>query len=272
MSAPVIRIFSDLHYRDSGSSLHRLESLAPLLAGADHIVLNGDTLDSHAASELSDLTEVKTFFASHAPQVTFLSGNHDPDISPHGELLLHDDRVWITHGDVLFDDIAPWSSLRSVMAQRLKRLAAECPHDSTDLVATRLRLNRLACHHLPEPHDRFDRSLRARATRLAHNLFPPDRLLSMLSVWRNTPAIARRLALAQRRRARLVLLGHTHYPGVWTAPGGNGPVVVNTGSFCRPFGGLFVELCGDHVQVVRIAAKNGEFRRSRVVSGFSLAP
>ena len=272
MSAPVIRIFSDLHYRDSGSSLHRLESLVPLLTDADQVVLNGDTLDSHAASELSDLAEVKAFFESHTPHVTFLSGNHDPDISPHGELSLHEERVWITHGDVLFDDIAPWSSLRPEMVSRLKRLAAERTHDSTDLVATRLRLNRLACHHLPEPHDRFDRSLRARAARLAHNIFPPDRLLSMLSVWRNTPTLARQLALAQRPRARLVLLGHTHYPGIWIDRRGNGPVVVNTGSFCRPFGGLFVELCGDRVQVVRIASKNSEFRRGRVVAGFSLAP
>jgi predicted phosphodiesterase len=272
MSDPVIRVFSDLHYQDSESALHNLAALAPLLAGADQIVLNGDTLDSQAAHGLPHVGETRAFFARHAPRVTFLSGNHDPDISPHGELSLHDDRVWITHGDVLFPDIAPWSSLREEIRRRLASLHAEIPAEELARLETRLRLNRVACHHLPELHDRFDRRLLTRVGRLVHNIFPPDRLLAMLRVWRTTPAIARRLALAQRPRARLVLLGHTHFPGVWRDRAGRGPVVVNTGSFCRPFGGQFVELRGDAVQVVRIERHNGEFHRGRVVAGFSLAP
>ncbi len=271
MSAPVIRIFSDLHYRDGGSTLQRLEALAPLFVGADHIVLNGDTLDTQAVAGHPLVPEARAFFGQHAPQVTFLSGNHDPDISAHAELSLHDDRVWITHGDVFFEDIAPWSSLRAEMAQRLERLIRDIPPGTFDRVETRLHLNRLACHGLPEPHDRFDRSLLTRASRLAHILIPPHRPLRMLDAWRSTPERVRVLARLQRPRAQLVLVGHTHFPGVWHARG-NGPVVVNTGSFCRPFGGLFVELCGDHVQVVRITQKRGEFRRGRVIAGFSLAP
>ena len=270
MSAPVIRIFSDLHYRDGESSLHRLESLVPLLAGADQVVLNGDTLDSQTTGILPHLAETRAFFAQQTHQVIFLSGNHDPDISAQAELSLHDDRVWITHGDVLFDHIAPWSSLRAEMAGRLERLAPESSPEGNDRVETRLRRNRLVCHGLPEAHDRHDRSLLTRAVRIAHVLIPPHRPLAMLRAWRTTPALARRLALAQRPRARLIVLGHTHFPGVWRDR--DGPVVVNTGSFCRPFGGQFVELCGDRVQIVRIEQKHGEFHRGRIVAGFSLAP
>jgi predicted phosphodiesterase len=270
MSAPVIRIFSDLHYRDGASSLQSLESLASLLPGADQVVLNGDTLDTQAPSARPLIDEARAFFAQRTPHVTFLSGNHDPDISPHGELSLHDGRVWITHGDVFFDEIAPWSSLRTELIRRLERHAQEAPPEDPDRVEARLLRNRIVCQGLPEPHDRFDRSLRTRLLRIIDNVFPPDRLLSMLRVWLTTPTLARRLAQAQRSRARLVVLGHTHFPGVWRHH--NGPVVVNTGSFCRPFGGLFVELRGEHVQVVRIVQKRGEFHPGRIVAGFSLAP
>ncbi len=270
MSALVTRIFSDLHYRDGASRLHRLAALAPLLAGADHLVINGDTLDSQAPHAGPLLAEARDFFKNEAPRVTLLSGNHDPDISPHTELLLNEDRVWITHGDVLCENVAPWSSRRDELAKRLQSLATTVPPETLYLVETRLRLNRLACHHLPDPHDCFDRSLHTRLVRLAHALFPPNRLLSMVNTWHTTPALARALAREQRPRARLIVVGHTHFPGVWRDA--DGPVVVNTGSFSRPFGGLFVELCGDKVQVVRIVQKNGEFHRGRVVAGFSLAP
>jgi len=270
MSAPVTRIFSDFHYRDGASRLHRLDALLPVLAGADHLVINGDTLDSQAPQAAPLLAEALAFFARQAPRVTVLSGNHDPDISPHTELSLNDGRVWITHGDLFCDNIAPWSSRREELEVRLQRLSTTVPPETLHLVETRLRLNRLACHDLPDPHDCFDRSLQTRLVRLANALFPPDRLLSMLNTWRTIPALARALAREQRPRARLVVLGHTHYPGVWRDR--DGAVVVNTGSFARPFGGLFVELRGDHVQIVRIAQKNGEFHRGPVVAGFSLAP
>ncbi len=268
MSAPVLRIFSDLHYRDGQSSLQRLDAMAPLLEGADQIVLNGDTLDTQTASALPDLAEARAFFAQHTPGSIFLSGNHDPDISDQTELSLRDDRIWITHGDVLFDEIAPWSSLRPEMVRRLTGLV-NAPPEGADRVRARLHRHRLACLNLPTHHDRLNRSLIYRSVRLANTLFPPHRLLAMLDAWRTTPSLARSLALAERPRSRLVVVGHTHYPGVWRDR--EGPVVINTGSFCRPFGGLFVEVCGENVRAVRIVRKGGEFHPGRVIAEFSVA-
>ncbi len=270
MAALVTRIFSDLHFRDGQSALHDLGSLAPLLAGADHLVLNGDTLDTLTPAAVPLLAEVRAFFPQQAPRVTFLSGNHDPFISEHGELLLNDGRVWITHGDVLFGDIAPWSGHRAKIRQRLSALARDTPLQEPDLIEHRLHRNRVVCARLPDPHNHFDRRRTTRALRVARVLFPPRRPLAMLNAWCTTPARARALADAQRPAARLVVVGHTHFPGVWRHT--CGPVVVNTGSFCRPFGGQFVELRGDEVQVIRIDKINGRFQRGRVVAGFSLAP
>jgi predicted phosphodiesterase len=270
MSAPVTRIFSDLHYLDGQSTLHRLETLVPLLQGVDHVILNGDTLDTQIPDAPAHVDELRAFFARHVPRVTFLSGNHDPYIVSDAELSLNDGRVWITHGDVLFDEVAPWSGHRTEIIRRQKRLADTTPSSNPGLIEERLRRNRIVCEGLPEPHNPFDRSLWTRALRVARVLFPPRRLLAMVNVWFVTPGLARRLARAQRPSARLVVVGHTHFPGVWSE--GEGPVVINTGSFCGPFGGLFVELRGDHVQAVRIVQKNGQFHPGRTVAGFSLAP
>lgn len=271
MSVPVIRIFSDLHYRDSESRLQSLDTLLPLLDGADQVVLNGDTLDTQPPAAPADLAEVRAFFTRHTGPVTFLSGNHDPDISDRAELSLQDGRVWITHGDVFFDNIAPWSSLRAEMARRLATLTRDLPAVEHGRLETRLRLNRLACLRLPEPHDRSHRSLTTRVARLTHTLFPPHRLLAMLRAWCATPALARRLAGEQRPRARLVVLGHTHHPGVWKDRA-SGVTVVNTGTFCPPFGARFVELQGDRVRVVRIVWRGGAFHPGRTVAEFPLAP
>jgi predicted phosphodiesterase len=266
MAAPVLRIFSDLHYRDGQSSFQRLDSFAPLLAGADHVILNGDTVDTQSSAAVPLLADARAFFARHAPIVTFLSGNHDPDISGQTELSLQGGSVWVTHGDVFFDDIAPWSSLRNEMVRRLEQLAKDNSQAGPDMVETRLRHHRVACHALPQIHDQFDRSLITRAVRIVNALIPPRRLLKMLDVWRTTPALARHLALAERPRSRVVVLGHTHYPGVWRHHAG--PIVINTGSFCRPFGGQFVELCDGNLRVVRIVLKRGEFHPGRIVAEF----
>ncbi|HEY8991397.1 MAG TPA: metallophosphoesterase, partial [Luteolibacter sp.] len=211
----MIRIFSDLHYRDSESRLQSLDTFLPLLAGADQVVLNGDTLDTQPPAPADHLVEVRAFFARHAGPVTFLTGNHDPDVSDRAELSLADGRVWITHGDVLFDDIAPWSSQRAEMARRIATLSRDLSADEHGRIETRLRLNRVACLNLPERHLRSHRALATRVARLTHTLFPPHRLLAMMRAWLATPALARRLAGEQRPRARLVVLGHTHHPGVW---------------------------------------------------------
>lgn len=271
MSAPLIRIFSDLHYGDSESHIRSLDALAPLFVGVDRIVLNGDTLDTHSDPDHSTRSALRLFFARHPGRVTWLSGNHDPDIEDAiAELLLLDGRVWITHGDVLFDDIAPWSSLRGEMLRRLAALYRDLPAGELARIETRLRLNRQACLGLVETHPRTHRDGVTRILRLIHTVFPPHRLFAMLRAWRETPARARRLAREQRPRARLVVLGHTHHAGVWRERGGI--TVVNTGTFCTPFDPRFVELLGDRVRVVRIVRRGGEFHPGPVVAEFPLAP
>lgn len=252
--------------------LHRLGALDPLMEGIDHLILNGDTLDTQTSAERAHLDEIRAYFPQRVPRVALHSGNHDPFVSDIAECSLLDGRIWVTHGDVLFDAVAPWSSHRPEIERRIKTLSAGVAPEELGTVETRLRLHRQACLDLPEPHDRHDHRLITRIARLAHLFAHPGRPIAMLRAWCRTPSLARRIAQAQRPLARVVVVGHTHFPGVWRDPSGKGPVVINTGSFSRPFGAQCVDVRGDRVQVVRIRQSGDSFRPDRVIAGFSLAP
>lgn len=270
MADPVIRVFSDLHYGDARSRLRDLAALRPLLHGADEVVLNGDTVETQIPGWESGWGEVAGFFAKAGPRPTFLTGNHDPDLQAPAELGLAGGRVWVTHGDVFYEAIAPWSHHAPELRRRLEVLRAGVTPAEWARVETRLRLNRAACVALPGLLDVSRRNMAARMARLVRTVLPPTRLLEMAKSWRETPARVGAVAGLERPAARVVLLGHTHYPGVWVAPGRRGLRVVNTGSFARPFGGAFVELAGERVRVVRIVEQGGKFLPGRVVAEWLL--
>ena len=271
MAAPVTRIISDLHYADSTSWVRSLASLRPLFEEADQIIVNGDAVDSQATDDGPGLlAEVKSFFAEFAPPTEFITGNHDPDISSVHELSLCDNRAWLTHGDILFDDIAPWSAAVGEIRRRLVHLSAHLSPVERAQIETRLRLFRLASFKLPRECDPGDRNLLRCAIRLFRVFFPPQRTLAMLRCWRDGPGLADALAEAQRPAAQLVVVGHTHCPVVWRAPSGR--VIVNTGAFGPMRGPLAVELAAEKVRVVSIARRGGFFRLDEKVAEFPLAP
>ncbi len=273
MGVMSVRVFSDLHYRDPSSGVRQLAALKPLFAEADEIVLNGDTLDTRLPAAGETLAELRGFFGRVGPAVRFLSGNHDPDISEEAELLLGDGRVWVTHGDVLFDDIVPWSEHRAEFVRRLGVLEAGLAPEERARVETRLRRHREVCAGFHGEARHVRDHIVARTRRVVATLFPPTRVMAILDSWRGTPRLAAALAREQRAAARVVVLGHTHYPGVWRVPGPAGEpgvTVINTGSYTRPWGACFVELCGERVRVVRIVKVGREFRPGRVVAELGL--
>jgi predicted phosphodiesterase len=274
MSAVRLRIFSDLHFRDPCSALQDLARLAPLLGDADQVVFNGDSIDTRVSTQARHLGELRAFAERSGREITWLSGNHDPDISPHAELLLRDERLWITHGDVFFDTIAPWSHHAAELRRRFAAASSGLAEPDRHRVETRLRLHREIVRALPEPEHLQRPHAMARLRRFAHTVFPPRRPFEMLRAWAGTPRRVAALALAQRPRARVVVLGHTHYPGVWRVPvePGRPPlVVINTGSFTRPFGGAFVDIEDDLLRVRRIRRDfDGVFHAGRTLAEMDL--
>jgi predicted phosphodiesterase len=268
VASSLLRIISDLHLGDERSWVQDPAALAPLLAGIDALVLNGDCCDTQTATGRNAPDAVRRFFAERVPQVTFLTGNHDPDVSETDELSLAGGRVWVTHGDVLFDDIAPWSRLQPILARRLAQIRGRHPPADWERIPTRIRMMREACLRLPPEEVSHTKGLRAQLHRMAFDLFPPRRALAMLRVWRAAPRLAADLAAAQRPDARFIVLGHIHFPRVWRRP--DGRVIINTGSFAPPLGGLFVDLTADSLTVRKIARRAGLFHPGAVVAAFPL--
>jgi predicted phosphodiesterase len=270
VAEPLIRVVSDVHFADRASRVRALAELSPLLEGADSFVFNGDTLDTRPGPDDARTRalreEVLGFFGRAAPRVTFLTGNHDPDLSDRHLLDAADGRVFLTHGDVLFDTIVPWSSESGRIRGRIIAAMASLPDDGLD---SRLRAFRSVAASLPQRHQAERNPFRYLWRLAGDTVWPPNRALEILRAWREAPAKAASLAARHRPAARVVLIGHVHKPGVSRTP--SGTVVVNTGSFCRPFAPVAAEITAGAVRVRRVDRTRGAFRLGPVFEEIALS-
>jgi predicted phosphodiesterase len=273
VAAPLTRIFSDIHYGDRASRVTRLAQLQPLLDGVDHLVLNGDTLDTRPGPNPGYTAQLRaeldTFTTSAGVPLTLLTGNHDPDLTGRHALDLAEGRVFVTHGDILFNDIVPWG--RDV--PEIKRLIAAELATLTPAVFEQLdahlALWRRVCLRIPQRHQSERNRLKYALRFAADTVWPPTRVFRVLAAWRRAPALAAALARRHRPASRFILTGHTHRPGIWRQP--DGLTVINTGSFCPPTGGCVVDLTIDRLIVRRTDSRGGEFYAGPVIADFALA-
>lgn len=240
--------------------------IRPLIDGAERTVLNGDSVDTRFIDQHSAAAAGRDrfleFIAPFGERLTLVTGNHDPDISPHHHLELAEGRILVTHGDVLFPSVAPWGwEAAHVLAARTKRLA-ELPLAEHELLETQLgvckhasyatrHLSPSALHEADGPMVRF--------MRLASRVRRADKILTS---WFRTPNLAANLAAKHRPRAELVIIGHTHFPGIWRR---QNRTVINTGAFTPPFGATAVDFVGDHVDVRAVVRTRDGFGVGRIV-------
>lgn len=273
MAADITRILSDLHYGDPASRVRTLAALRPLFAGADRIVFNGDSLETRASPISSQTDEIRREFLEFAhheiPRCTLVTGNHDADLSGTHSLDLLGGLVLVTHGEVLFDELVPWShelpQIRRLFREELAALTPAQRDDPTE----RLVACKRACAKLRLPHNPHPRDLWQRLIFTARIFWPPQCTLAMVRAWYELPDRAATFARRYRPGSRFVLVGHTHRPGVWMRPG---MVVINTGSFRPPFGCYAVDVSPEWVVVRRVRYYHGSFALGRVVASFALAP
>lgn len=273
MPTPITRIFSDLHYGDRASALTSLDAIEPLFEGATDIVLNGDTLDTRPSRNPAATVElrahVQQFFRQRAPAAVWLTGNHDPDISSEHALELAGRAVFVTHGDILFEDLVPWGRDATVLAKHVAdELAALTPEARTQLEEL-LPAYRRAAGAIPQRHQSERNRLKYAVSFAADTFWPPLRILRVLRAWRETPARAAALLERHQLPAKFFVMGHTHRLGATTTA--NGVVVLNTGAFCPPCGGAVVDVTADRLSLRTVERRRGEYRLSTTVAEFELA-
>lgn len=270
MPDPIVRILSDLHFRDRGSRLQDPDALLPLMQGVEHLVINGDALEARHPNSVGLLLELRQFFARLNAQITWVAGNHDPEISAHQEVQLAGGALWATHGDIFWESAAPWSRQaayvrRLVREERIKRRMDPDRSEIEELFsAHRAAHIRVGAHHDPTDH-----SPRGKLKHLFTALFPPTQVWSMLRCWQSSPRLAARWAQKHRPRARFVVYGHTHFPRCWQFRD-LGITVINTGSFTKPFGALCVDVAGERVLVRRVVENAGGFEAGPIWREFPL--
>lgn len=272
MAAPPIRIVSDVHFAEGVSRVRSLDELRPLADGASMLVFNGDTMDTRPGRDDRRTAQVRRevleYFGSCGTPVTFLTGNHDPDITRLHSLELASGRVLVTHGDVLFDSIVPWSNEAIIMRQKVIQALAALPGDGSSRLEGRLDAFRKAAASVGQRHQSESDPLRYAIRLAGDTVWPPDRILKILKAWREAPGRAAALAGRHRPKAAFIVIGHTHRPGVWRMP--SGIIVVNTGSFCRPFGAMAAEVGAGTLAVRRLVARDGAFRPGPRVAEFPI--
>jgi len=272
VASEVIRILSDLHYGDRASRVRTLAALRPLFAGADRVVFNGDSLETRAGPADRRTPERRRefldFVRREVPRGVVLTGNHDADLSGLHSLDLLHGLVFVTHGEILFDDLVPWSNEQPEIGIRYRReLAALAPAERENL-ESRLRAGKRACAQLRPFHEALPLGPWRRTLHTVRKFWPPRRTLAMFRAWRELPDLVAGVARRHRPRARFVVVGHTHLPGVWTR---QGVVVINTGSFCPPLGAYAVDVSAEQIVVRRVRRRQSRFHLGRVVAAFALA-
>lgn len=272
MSAGITRIFSDVHYGDRASRVHTTAQLRPLLEGIDHLVLNGDTMDTrigpnpqHTATARA---EIEAFTEAHVAAATYLTGNHDPDFSRDHALELADRRILVTHGDIAFEDLVPWGRDRLLLGPLVAAELARLPLAERDSLHHRFAIWRKAAAAMPQRHQSERNPIKYAFHFAMDTVWPPLRTLHILRAWRDHRHLMATLARRHWPAAKYILIGHTHWPGIWSMP--HGVTVINTGSFCPPTGGLIADIEPNRLVVRQQVLRGGEFRLGRTVAEFPL--
>ncbi|HEX2099544.1 MAG TPA: metallophosphoesterase, partial [Candidatus Synoicihabitans sp.] len=190
----MLRVFSDLHVFDGSSRIESLRQLDPLTHDVDALLINGDSCDTQVGATADQIEELRAYLAGRAPRVTFVTGNHDPDISEVHELLLGDGRIWATHGDVLYANATPWSRLLPELERRIATARSQRPQVPLDRIESRLEIFRQISRRLPSEDDIRRRDLRSRLVRLLRDVGSVRRVRAILRAWQTAPDLAAALA------------------------------------------------------------------------------
>ena len=274
MSSDPTIIISDLHLGHRASQVRNAEELVPILKEARSVIFNGDTVEMRTPVDRPVGRHMAAVIARLCHSIgcrpTFVNGNHDPAVSKIDHLDLMDGRILVTHGDILFLGVAPWS--RKALAYRkihLRALANLGPdalmNFETRLLAAKRTSIKLQLLERPVT----EHSKAPKLTVLVQQFWPPHRPFMILRAWLQTPTLAARLCDLFRPNAKYVIVGHTHYPGVWK----RGPFrVINTGSYVLHFGALAVLLQGESIEIRKVIKQKEGFALGRRVARFRETP
>ncbi len=248
-----ITILSDLHYGFGGSHIASPAQLAPIFAESSLVIFNGDTVEQRAPEYRRRswplLDALRCEAARHSCEVRLLSGNHDPAASDTHHLDLCDGAVLVTHGDILFESITPWSPDSEEMGKEYRRLLSELSLDEAGFLERHLLANKQASLMVAYQIPRIPANRLGRLMTVLSQLWPITRPLQILKAWADTPRLAFQTLDRYRPGAQVIVFGHVHFPGIWSDS--RSRWAMNTGSFTPPLGAAAVQITSGRTVVFR---------------------
>jgi predicted phosphodiesterase len=267
---PVL-ILSDLHLGHRASRIDDVSRLEPLIRPFRTAIFNGDTAELWHASDRPlgrKLTADLARFCHHVGcKAIFINGNHDPDISEVNHLDLHGGALLVTHGDILFLGVAPWSKEANRYLSAHRRILKDLGEDALGSFEHQLLATKRASLELQMWESPVNRASLPGLRLLAFQVWPPTRPFKIVHAWWQTPSLAADLMKLFRPQAQVMLIGHTHYPGVWRR---SGRIIVNTGSFLNYMSAQAAIIEGELLQVRWVNQRNGKFTLGKVKEAFKI--
>lgn len=262
-----IVVISDTHLGRPRCAAKSAEALRPLWTDADHFIINGDVAEVHHPEHWTDAARatLRLFDLCDADdvQLTLLSGNHDPYLSPHRYLHVENDRIFVTHGDALHPAVAPWSPQAGRIREAHDEALATLDPDKRSDLESRLSITKEISHQQWSTLRR-----QAESSVMWRMFISPWAISKVLWYWRTFPGLGAQFGMDHAPNARFLLFGHTHRPGVWHR---NGRTIINTGSFGFPGRPRAVVIANGTLRVWPIVCRDGVYRYgTRSIAEFSL--
>lgn len=270
----MIRILSDLHWGHKASRVKELDALESLVCGADTVIFNGDTVEqkfedspAHLNHPLPPIGRLKDKIESFNSRALFLTGNHDPEVSNAHYCAIDNGSIIITHGDAIFDAIAPWSAnarmLKKLVEQGLGKYHADGPTPFYDYLQV-FKEASIREHAILKD---YDPSVWGKIEIFARQAWPPNRPLKILECWKNAPKKAVDLMTQFGISPEFLIIGHTHKPDISVV---GGTTVINTGAFLPWPGATAVDIDSNGITVRKVLHRKGEFSLGETVKRFKM--
>jgi predicted phosphodiesterase len=268
-----IRILSDLHFGHPASVVEHAEQLIPLFQDVKTVIFNGDTVELRYIRGrrigMRNSVLMREACLSARARPVFINGNHDPMLSELCHVDLVGGAVLVTHGDLLFHDISPWSHDAELIAEAHTRELEGLKDDAFHDFEKRLKASKRAALSIQLHRTGMRRDSLAAIRTVLRECWPPWRPFQVFHSWAVTPARADALAHTFRPRASFVLIGHTHFSGWWRR---GARTIINTGSFLPLSGRMAVDVAGDTLTVRPILLERKMFKAGEPVMKFTARP
>ena len=164
--------------------------IAPLFEGAGRILFNGDTVEMRFVEErergLENAVIVTEGCRKAGAEPVLITGNHDAKLTPIGHVELANGSVLVTHGDILFPGISPWSRESALLLGEQQRLLAARP--IADPLENELHAAKHAMTVVEHMGPHFRRGARPDSmASFLHEFWPPCVLFRILTSWPSPP-------------------------------------------------------------------------------------